>query len=303
VIWNAQHEWMGFLHSFTLSNRTRGAKPFRWFGDFVGSQALALGPLVFLAELYVLGHATRRAFTRDPEPRADAWRFVAAFGIPVLLFCLVASLRSKQEINWPAPTHLAGLIAVAAWFAAAWGTGWKARAAIAGSVALSLLLSAIALFPWLLPALGFRVSARQAKKLNQTYGWEQIAAHVQAGREQLEREGKPVFVAGINYRVNSLLAFYLPDQPQTKGLYLRSRRDQYWIWTDPKQLVGHNAVLALDDYNPDAVALARRYFASVEALPPVVVNRAGFVGPVKTWYVYLCRDFRGYNPEAHVNGY
>jgi hypothetical protein len=213
------------------------------------------------------------------------------------------SLRSKLEINWPAPTHLAGLMAVAVWFAAWWRRGAWARAGIAGAIGLSLFMTLVAFFPPLLPALGIRVSAKLVKKLNQTYGWPEIAAHVQAARAALEKEGKPVFVAGVNYRVNSVLAFYLPGQPQTRALYLNSRRDQYWIWTDPQTLIGQNAVLAFDDLNTDAVTLARRYFASVDPQPPIILTRPGFHGPAKTWYVYLCRDFQGYNPLRHVAGY
>lgn len=305
VIWNARHGWMGFLHTVTLGNRTRDARPLRWFGDFLVGQAIALGPLLFLAEIRALSRAWGRGRRqRPPQGRRDAYRFVWAFGAPILLICVVISLRSKLEINWPAPTHLAGLLAVAAWFAPAWRRGRSgSRAWIAATIGVSSVLTLIAFFPALLPALGLNVSARQAKKLNQTYGWPEIAAGVQAARSDLEREGKPVFVAGVNYRVNSVLAFYLPDQPETKGLYLNSRRDQYWIWTDPKSLVGQNAVLAFDDRNADAVALARRYFASVEALPPLVVTRPGFSGPAKTWYIFLCRDFKGYDPNRHVAGY
>ena len=43
----------------------------------------------------------------------EAVKFVVAFGAPTLVLCLVVSLKSKLEINWPAPTHLMGLGAVA----------------------------------------------------------------------------------------------------------------------------------------------------------------------------------------------
>jgi hypothetical protein len=298
VIWNAQHEWMGFKHSATLSNRTRNAPPLRWFGDFLGGQAIALGPFLFLAEFFVL------AWLLPRNRRDDAHRFAWAFSAPVLLLCLVTALRSKMEINWPAPAHLAGLLAAGAWFAGKWEAGrFRARAMTAASAAVSLALTLAAFFPALLPALGFRITAKQAVKLNQTYGWDEIARGVQAARETLEAEGKPVFVAGINYRVNSVLAFHLPDRPETKGLYLQSRLDQYRIWTDHEALVGQNAVLALDDENADAVALARRYFASVTPRPPIVVTRPGFEGAAKTWHVYECRGFKGYDPDAHAAGF
>jgi hypothetical protein len=302
VIWNARHEFMGFKHTFTLGNRTRDAKPLRWFGDFLGGQALALGPLLFLAELYALGRALRQS--RAGGVLADGYRFVVAFGAPIIVICLLLALRSKLEINWPAPTHLMGLAAVGAWFAALWQSRRRrSKVGVTAALTLSLLLTLVAFFPPLLPALGVSVSAKQAKKLNQPYGWQQIMARVEAARQELAREGKPVFVAGVNYRVNSLLAFHLPGQPRTKGMYLNSRRDQYAVWTDPKALVGHSAVLCFDEENPDAVALARRYFASIEPEPPVVVTRPGFSGPAKTWYVYQCRGFKGYDPERHADGY
>lgn len=313
LIWNATHGWMGFLHTVTLGSRRRGAAPLRWFGDFLGGQAIALGPLLFLAELYAVGRLARRlvAWLRsgtESEPiwglSADAARFLTAFSAPTLALCLLVSLKSKMEINWPAPTHLMGLACVAVWFAHAWANGKRsARGWVAASVALSVLLTLLAFFPALPTYFGARLSAKATQKLNETYGWTPIMEYVQRARTTLEREGKPVFVSGINYRSNSALAFGLPDHPQPQALYLNSRRDQYFLWTDPTKLVGQNAVFCLDDENADAVALARRYFVSVEELPPVVVERPGFIGPVKKWYVYLCHDFKGYDPTAHVAGY
>lgn len=297
VIWNAQHGWMGFLHSATLSNRTRDAAPLRWFGDFLGGQAIALSPFLFLAELYALWRLAKNV-------RDDGGRFVLAFGAPVLVVCLLMSLRSKQEINWPAPTHIGGLMAVALYFDGVWRSKRPVgRAGIALTLLVALVVTLIAFFPGLLPAVGLQVSAEAAQKLNETYGWPQIAVRVQAARETLAREGKPVFVFGVNYRVNSVMAYYLPGKPETKGMYLNSRRDQYWVWTDHRALVGQNAVFYLDDENEDAVALARRYFASVETLEPVIIRRPGFTGPAKLWYLYLCRDFKGYDPLRHVAGY
>lgn len=305
VAWNAQHEWMGYLHSASLGNRTRGAKPLRWFGDFLGGQALALSPLLFLTELRALAVPAvgRPSSSAEDRRRQEAATFVFAFAAPILVLCLLVSLRSKLEINWPVPTHVAGLMAVAAWFVAAWRRDPRRRAGIVVAVSLAVLLTAVTFWPPLLPTLGVRLSAKQAKKLNQTYGWPEIAGYVHAARTKLEAEGKPVFVGGVNYRVNSVLAFYLPDRPQTKGLYLNSRRDQYWLWTDPDALVGQNALLAFDAPNDDAVVLARRYFASVTPEPPLVVTRPGFRGAAKTWYVFLCRDFQGYDPLRHVAGY
>lgn len=292
-VWNANHDWLWWKHTATLGNRTKGAKPFRWFGDFWAGQLLVVGPVLF-AQLW--GGWSRRF-------RTPASAFFVSFFLPVLLVCAFNSLRSKVEPNWPVPMHLTGLMLVALVFSEAWASGRRgARAAIIATVGLSAYVTAAAFFPVLLTMFG-PVSSNVGVKLNETYGWEQIAAPVQAAREELAKEGRGVFVASVNYRVNSILAFYLPDKPQTKGLYLRSRRDQYWLWTDPETLVGQNAVLVFDNENEDAVTLARRYFASVEGPEVVEVRRPGFSGAAKAYRIYRCREFRGYDPNSHVDGY
>jgi hypothetical protein len=280
-----------------------GATRLRWFGDFWGGQVLALSPLLFFAEIAAL---VRRG--RDTK---DAHRFLVAFTVPLLAVCLVVALRSRQEINWPVSAHVTGLMAVGALFARVWERGGRAaagRAGIAFAVLLALGMSMIVFFPQTLPALGLRVSADMFQKLNQTYGWPEVAAPVQAARRALEAEGRPVFVAGTTYRVNSVLAFYLEDQPEVRGLYPGTRRDQYFLWTDPAQLVGQNAVLCLEANDPAAVATlvprVRLLFDSVEETgPPIVVTRPGFSGPVRTWRLLTCRNFLGYDPNVSAEGY
>ena len=312
VVWNAQHGWMGFLHSVALGSRARHAAPFHWFGDFLGGQAIAVSPILFLAELYAgarLFWWGARQKTLDTPPTQwgltpDAARFFAAFVAPTMALCLVVSLRSKMEVNWPAPAHLTGLVCVAAWLATRWRTrGRAARAGVCVAVGLSALITLLAFFPQILFLTGKPIDASTGQKLNESYGWPEIAARVDAARADLSREGKPVFVGGVSYRVNAALAFALSDKPQPQGLYFHSRRDQFFVWTDPQMLVGQNAVVCLDNQDEEPLRLVRQHFGAVQALPPVVVRRAGFGGAVKTWYLYACRDFRGYDPNKEVDGY
>jgi hypothetical protein len=298
LYWNATNEWANFRHAAALNSRSQGAPPLRWFGEFLGGQALVVSPLLFLAELYVLG---RMAGQLRGATLGEKERFAFAFSAPIIGLCLLIALRSKMEANWPAPAHLAGLLAVAVWFDGLWERG--KRAGIVAAVGLSALMVGILLFPQSLPALGLKVDAFTAQKPNETYGWPEVTAGLQAARARLAAEGKPVFLAGVNYRVPSLMAFLLPDHPETVELFFDTRRDQYFFWTDPARLVGQNAVLCVDDDKKEAVEIARRYFASVETLPPILVYRPGFLGPVKYWRVHLCRDFKGYDPTAHVKGW
>jgi 4-amino-4-deoxy-L-arabinose transferase-like glycosyltransferase len=302
IQWNAAHGWMGFLHTITLGSRRHDAPPFHWFGDFLGGQCFAAGPLLFVAELIALFRLARRPANQGIP--ADAARFLVSFAAPILVLCLIVSLKSKMEINWPAPMQLTALASVAVYFVSLWdGKRLPGRAFAVSATALSGVISAIAFFPGLLTLFGRPIPAAAAQKLNETYGWESIAAAIQSARDGLGKEGKPVFVSGINYRVNSELAFYLPGQPQTQALYLNSRRDEYLVWTRPDLLVGKNAILCLDDENERAVAVARTLFDSLTPLPQITLYRPGFDGPVKHWYVYACRGFRGYDPARYLEGY
>jgi len=327
LVWNARNGYMGFLHTAALGSRRRNAAPLRWFGDFLGGQALAVGPALFIAEAYnifrlALARRGKTENVRDTSPdmekSRDALRFVVAFTLPTLAICLLISLRSKLEINWPAPMHLTGLMAVAAAFTtfvdkttSGGAVGRKVvtrrRAAVGAATALSALMAAFFFFPNLAPLVARRDIGRKLfEKPNEPYGWDEIARGVQAVRARVAGEtGRDPFIAATNYRLNSVLAFYLPDQPATFGLYLNSRRDQYLLWTDPVRLTHRDCILVFDNAEAaqNALPLARRYFASVAEEAPVSVTRPGFIGPIKTWYVYDCRDFKGYEPLAHATGY
>jgi undecaprenyl-diphosphatase len=302
--WNATHGWMGFLHTYTLGSRSRNAAPFHWFGDFLGGQCVAVGPFLFLAELIVVGSLCTPRLPRWWTDSDDARRFLIAFVAPTLAICLVDSLKSKLEINWPAPAHLAGLALIGIYFDYLWQRGRAGgRILVLFATGFSLIGTLVAFFPQFLTLVVHPVPSQTAQKLNQTYGWEQIAIRIQAERESLAAEGKPVFVSGINYRTNSVMAFYLPDHPQTQALYLNSRRDQYVVWTHPETLIGQNAILCLDDKNPDAIAVADSIFDSVTLVETVDIQRPGFDGSVKRWDIYACRGFKGYDVDRYTQGY
>jgi hypothetical protein len=283
VVWNLQHDMIGLKHAQGLGTNVRGTLLGRLFGDFLGGQALAVGPAIWIAELVALFRLVR---LNDKSPREF---FVSGITLPFLAICLFAAAKNKLEVNWPAAMHLTGLMAVAAWFSDLWETGKKsARFAVGASVGISALLTTV---------------GKTGVKLCENYGWDEVAKVVQFAREQESKRGVKVFVAGTDYKTNSELAFYLPDRPQVAGLYLGTRRDQYFLWTKPSELLGQTAILCLRPDQEDAVELARRYFRNVYAVAPVRVFRPGFRGAVKQFDIYRCEGFLGYDPNAHATGY
>ncbi|MES2460762.1 MAG: glycosyltransferase family 39 protein [Armatimonadota bacterium] len=296
ILWNADHDWVNLRHAAALTNRSRNAPPFRWFGEFLGGQMLVLGPFLFIAELFILGK-----IARSGNRMTDANRFYTAFGAPILVLCLLMSLRSKLEINWPVPTHIAGVMAVAAAMTTLPLIRW--RAIMAMFLIPALLMSLVIFVPDVLPRMGLRVRTTFAQKPLEPYGWHEIAGRVQEERERLLGEGKPVFMAGTNYRVNSILGFYLPDHPTMVPLYLGTRRDQFLFWSRPEDYIGENAILVLSEKDEEAAALARQIFSKVEEMPAASVTRQGFSGLVKDWRIYRCLNFKGYDIDRFAEGY
>ncbi|MBC8136498.1 MAG: glycosyltransferase family 39 protein [Fibrella sp.] len=295
-LWNAQNDNLNWIHTLNRGNRSTDAAPGRWLGEFWGGQGLVVGPFLLIAELIALYHALRR----PTDPRNA---FLIAFTVPILTVCTIISLRSKVEINWCVAAHLTGLLAVAAlWFGDVAGAltpspSGGVRASRAVAIAVSAVLSVVLFFPnaLVIRPFGPFVANGTWEKVNEQYGWEPIAAAVERERRALQAESgdTPVFVAGTGYRVCSILSFYLPGQPFVEKIWVPdTRRDQYNLWTKESRLVGQNAVVAMERERPDEEAYLRTRFASVSEPIIVHVPRASFQGPVKSWYLYRCRDFR-----------
>lgn len=296
VLWDRAHEQMFWLHIKTLSQRHTDAAFGRWFGDFLAGQALFVGPVVWGLSLW--GLAKSRRLLPDEKPRA----LILAFTLPLLAICVYTSLRSKLEINWPTTMHLTGLLPVAVLFERLWRDGKKTLPLLA--LGLNGFLVLLAFFPGLPGKLGLTLPAQPFTKLNEPYGWPELMEKTVAAGERLKTEGRDVVYGSVTYRVNSAMAFYLPGQPETYGFYFNVRWDNYKLWTDPQKLIGKSVVLVNDVADgKGSLELARRYFDSVEPLEPIRLTRPGYDKPVKEWHIALCRNFKGYDPRTHQDGY
>ena len=109
------------------------------------------------------------------------------------------------------------------------------RAWVGVTVALALVLAVIPLFPSLLYDAGIKFPHAADDRTNELHGWKQMAARVT--QEKAAMGGDP-FVFGINYRMPSEAAFYLPGRPQTYALFLNYKASEYLFWENPERLEG-----------------------------------------------------------------
>ena len=219
-------------------------------------------------------------------------------------FCLM-TLKAKVQANWAPCTWITPTIALAIAVAAGMDTGGsRARRArmhawliTVPGAALTLLL----LCPWLRHAVGIRQQPED-DLANRTYGARQMASEVEQVRAAMLREGKPVFLAGNDYQTCALLAFYLPDHPQTFDLFLGYRLNFYAARIEElRDHLGENAVFVNETKGEDAAL--REVFERVEWTGPYPVwRRRYFAEPIRYHYYARCYKFRRFIGIEHAHG-
>jgi hypothetical protein len=247
-------------------------------------------------------------------------------GLPLFAMCVIGSVRSKMQVNWPAAAYFSWMI-LAAYFlgtrlrsAATWKPwrGWFWGAVVFGLLMMPVAHDFEILYPMINRYNAWRLERAKAQgitdenKLARTQmtfrrldptaklkGWKELGARVTREMEGL----KDPFVLCEEYMQTAEMAFYVEGQPKTYcvGAYVkdvkdRRRRTQYDVWPDrdlsQPHLRGRDAIYV--GFMNDTV---REAFESVEALPEEQVIRHG--GLVRKTRLYRCRGFRGLTmPES-----
>ncbi len=303
VWWNHTHGNVFWIHIGVMgSRRGRHAGLLEYLGNFLGAQAALLSPLIFLTYLYTLHDGWRRGAQGGDEARLFLW----CPSVVVLGATILVSLRSKVEGNWAVTAYVTGLILVADVLWRAWQGRGRVWAAI--NIGLAALISLAVYYPApvystvlpIIAALHIKADPTQ-DRLNELYGWRQMAARVQ--QERAAMGGDP-FVFGVNYRMPSEAAFYLPGRPRTYSLFLHDRANEYLFWEDPARLQGRDAVFINDSPGPDHFNALRAVFRRVVPQPPLdVIRDPPYKTPIRVIQVVRCYGFKGYDRRHWQRGW
>jgi len=298
VWWNHTHQNAFWIHAHAMASRGSGHDGPKWVLRFLGDQALLLSPFVFLTYLYTLYDGARRGV----KERDDAFLFLWCPSIVAFSSTVVTALRSKVEGNWAVDAYVTGVILVAAVLVRTWQSQRVAGKIWASlGIALAIVLAVVPLFPNLLYAAGVKFPKASDDRTNELYGWRTLAERV--AQERTAMGGDP-FVFGINYRMPSEAAFYLPGQPQTYSLFLNYKASEYMFWENPDALKGRNAIFLNDTDNQDHFDDLRAVFARVEPQPPLLVYRnPPYTTPVRTIQIVRCYGFKGYDVKKWQDGW
>ena len=104
-IWNLNHQFVSYRHTEANANIVGLVLHPRAFAEFLGSQFLVFGPILFGALLVVVVLLRRVLADRRAQ-------LLAVFALPTLAMMVAVSWLSRAQPNWSAPTYVSAVVLV-----------------------------------------------------------------------------------------------------------------------------------------------------------------------------------------------
>ncbi len=212
VLWNADHDWAGFLRQGGRVGAWQADRAAQFLAELIGGQAGLATPLVWaLCIAGIVLAASRTWRTRDP-----AWTLLAALTVPPTLYFVWYALGARVQGNWPGIVYPAAAIAAAGLAQPLW-TRLRAPAVGLGLgiTVLAYLHAATWAVPMPVPV--DPIALRLAD-------WDRVATQVEAARQ---RAGA-TFVVADQYAIGAELAWIMPPAVPVLGI-----EDRWRLFTLP----------------------------------------------------------------------
>jgi 4-amino-4-deoxy-L-arabinose transferase-like glycosyltransferase len=198
VVWNADHDWIGFLRQGGRVADWRPARALGFLAELVGGQVGLATPLVFV--LFAAGIA---AAVRDAiRGRQPTWVLLAAVSVPPLLVFSQHALGDRVQGNWPVILYPGAALAAGALSGQIW-RGWVWRGLVWPACGLGFVVTAVlyahVVTGW--PAWSGDPVARQLS------GWDGLASRAEAAR----LAAGAAFIAAEPYGLAAELSWALPS--------------------------------------------------------------------------------------------
>ena len=269
----------------------RNQQGFSWIAMqiFLGGQIAYLSPGVFIVSVVAIIGAGLQAFKKNGSAL-----FIFAFSVPyIALFLVAGCLSPTSKPHWTAMGYISSFLFLLPHFQHVWKNHssmknkcalWSYLSTFTISCIFTVLLFIQAKYP-LIPL------TPEADTTNELYGWNIVASHIEQAMHDLKKNGSDAFIFAPGYQIASQIAF------QTENRYpvysITSSSEQYDVWGRGEladELISRNALFVAD--NRFRQNLTEKYlFDSVEAIPPLVVQRAG--RDIRWFYLYRCINFQG----------
>ncbi len=212
VIWNAGHDWAGFLRQGGRVGAWEANRALQFLAELIGGQAGLATPLVWALCLAGIALAASRTWrTRDP-----AWTLLAALTVPSTLYFVWYAFGARVQGNWPGIVYPAAAIAAAGLVQPLW-TRLRAPAIGLGLGITFLAYLHAATWAVPMPVPVDPIALRLAD-------WDRVATQVEAARQ---RAGA-TFVVADQYAIAAELAWIMPQAVPILGI-----EDRWRLFTLP----------------------------------------------------------------------
>lgn len=296
IVWNAQNNWNSVRHVAYIGGANEAFKiHWNFFGDYLGSQAALLTPLVFILCLMAWVAVIRK------QKGVDSWiaRYLFFTSFTMFAGFALLSLHSRVYGNWP----MAGYITVCVLAAALFGPHREpGKQKVQRSrlwpwaIGSTYLITAVVLIQVIWPFLP--LPPQLDRPANEMLGWRELG-----GKTEEIVSGMPdpenTFIFGLKYQTASELAFYTPGNPRTVSINRWDRPNVYDYWWQDTDLIGKNAV-GVTQYARSHLTQLKEIFERVDPPVPVSIYRKTIYGktaagkaPFKVWYIYRAYGFKG----------
>ncbi len=262
LIWNAQHDWISASH-VADNAQLREAWRYRpgFMLDFTLIQLGLLNPVFFVATLWAL-----IAFWKRPQQR-PLLVFLFCMGAPLFFGHWLYTVRARVHPNWIAASVVPMFCVAAIYWDQRWREGARwARTWLVLGLALGLPLVVVAHKTDVIRKFTGHRLPPQVDPLRRVRGSEAMVKVVEAERQKLLAEGKPVFLIGDHYGITGQLSFYHPEakaQVRTDPLVYYRTSDkpdnQFYFWPGYRESRrGQNALFV---YEVDLPELREGWFS------------------------------------------
>ncbi|MBA7636208.1 hypothetical protein ES703_43823 [subsurface metagenome] len=270
IIWNYNHGWVSFAKQLSHGLGRRGF-PLRNLGDYLGSQAGIISPLLFFGLLYSM----IKGFHLRTKEKRDNLLLLSCFSLPIFFFFLLTSLRSKVEANWPAMGYLSAIVLLSVFLFAI----EKKRKKIA--LVLLIFLTSLS---FTILAHSFPLLPPKIKPINWLYGWKELGREVSRLKKEMSEES---FIFAPRHQLAAEIAFYTDEKYQTYEMDSQYGKD---YWGNIDFLKGRDALfVTYSDY--DELTFVSSHFSSLKKEKDIPIFRKG--EKIKAFSIYRCRNYLG----------
>jgi 4-amino-4-deoxy-L-arabinose transferase-like glycosyltransferase/membrane-associated phospholipid phosphatase len=206
IIWNAQHGWITVHHVAGDAGLHSEWQPtLRYFGDFVFSEGALLNPIFFIGSIWAMFGFWK---LRRERP---LWLYFFCMGTPLFLGYWLYSFHSRVLPNWIAPAIPPMFCLMVVYWREKFAAGARfIKRVLIVSFAYGLIAMVVIYDSGLIGKIAGQPLPGEMDPVGRALAWPTTTAFVEAAREKLEAEGKPVFILTDHYGVTGLLSFYLP---------------------------------------------------------------------------------------------